>query len=79
MLSVLVRAHVQMSNMHRAKRHLFVPYGKTRGTVLDIFRNTLLDVSVMSGWKGSVTYGLDADISVSNCLGDRYLKLGLRK
>ena len=47
------------------------------GTLLYIYRNCFMLEIDPSGWKGSVPYGLGADISLPLSLpGDRYLKLG---
>ena len=58
--------------------HLYVPYmEETTGALRSINRNYWLSEIEPSGRKGSVTYGLGADISLPPSQpGDRYLKLG---
>ena len=67
-MSVPVIAHAQSLTMHHRKTHLNVPHGGNKLECFCIYRNCYQLLIELSGRKGSVTYGLGADISLPPCL-----------
>ena len=63
-LSLSVRAHAQMTYTNISTYHM----EEITGTLLYIYRNCVILEIEPSGWKGSVPYGLGADISLPPCL-----------
>ena len=59
-----VRAHAQLPYTNICTYHM----EEKTGTLLYIYRNCLVLEIDLSGWKGSVPYGLGADISLPPCL-----------
>ena len=63
-MSVPARAHAQLSNKNCITYHM----EEISSSLLHIYRNCWLLQIEPSGWKGSVYYGLGADISLPHCL-----------
>ena len=63
-MSVSARAHAQLSNTNCITYHM----QEITSSLLHIYRNCWLLQIEPSGWKGSVQYGLGADISLPHCL-----------
>ena len=61
---VRLRAHAQLSYTNIWTYHM----EEITGTILFIYRNCFIVGIDPSGWKGSVSYGLGADISLPPCL-----------
>ena len=59
-----MRAHAQLSYKKICTYHM----EEITGTLLYIYRNCFILEIDPSGWKGSVPYGLGADISLPPCL-----------
>ena len=58
--------HCQICRMQRHRRMYHT--NEITGTLLCIYRSYYYLWMELSGWKGSVTYGLGADISLPHCL-----------
>ena len=63
-MSVSARAHAQLSNTNCTTYHM----EEITSRLLHIYRTRWLLQVELSGWKGSVQYGLGADISLPPCL-----------
>ena len=66
--SVSARAHAQFTNTHRTKTQDYVPHGWNNWYTSAYIQKLLYMRIDPSGWKGSVSYGLGADISLPQCL-----------
>ena len=67
-LSVSARAHAQFLHTYPTKKHVYVPHGRNNWCTSIYIQKLLHMWIVPSGWKGSVTHGLGADISLPQCL-----------
>ena len=63
-LRVSARAHAQLSYIHTCASHM----EEITGKFLHIYRSFYMLQIDPSGWKGSVSNGLGADISLPHCL-----------
>ena len=63
-LRVSARAHAQLSYIHTCASHM----EEISGKFLHIYWSCFMLEIDPSGWKGSVPYGLGADISLRHCL-----------
>ena len=63
-LRVSARAHAQLSYIHTCASHM----EEISGKFLHIYGSCFMLEIDPSGWKGSVPYGLGADISLPHCL-----------
>ena len=64
----LARARAQLLNMLHISTHLAYHMEKISRRLLYIYRNWYYLWIELSGWMGSVSYGLGADLSLPPCL-----------
>ena len=65
----VLKKHMRSCQIPFVPRHTFTYHmEEITATLWCIYRNELVVPTEPSGWKGSVTYGLGADISLPHCL-----------